>query len=118
MREKAHRELSEIQVTEGSMFSLLVGLYNFRNKLKQKASQRHETEKDYMATMNAFGITTAEYSGDTALEVDTTQENEAPNSSDGLLDENVSNPYPFESSELHCDIGESIINDHFSIPHF
>ncbi|XP_065913159.1 uncharacterized protein [Dysidea avara] len=71
----------------------------YKNSLKQKASQRHEIEKDYMVTMNAFGITTAEYSGDTALEGDTLEQNDE--SSTMLIDENVSSPHLFESSAIH-----------------
>ena len=73
--------------------------------MKQKASQRHEIEKDYMVTMNAFGITTAEYSGDTALEGDTLEQNDE--SSTMLIDENVSSPHLFESSAIHDTVSHS-----------
>lgn len=43
-----------------------------RCKLKQVANKRHETEKDYMVTLQAVGVTTSTYSCDTALEDDDT----------------------------------------------
>lgn len=79
--------------------------------MKQKASQRHETEKNYMATMNAFGITTAEYTGDTALEGDTLEEHELPTTStDMLMDESVNSPHLFET---HCDTRELLMRSSF-----
>ena len=44
-----------------------------RSKLKQKASHRHEQEKDFMVTLQTSGIITSSYSTDSALEADTVE---------------------------------------------
>ena len=38
-----------------------------RSSLKHKANQRHEEEKDYMVTLQAVGVGTGSYDGDSAL---------------------------------------------------
>ena len=76
--------------------------------MKQKASKRHESEKDHMATMNAFGIATAEYSCDTALEGATGEENvETPDDTDELADDDVNTSYLLESCQCDYEAGKS-----------
>ena len=41
-----------------------------RSHLKQLANKRHEEEKNYMATLEEVGLSTATYTGDTAVEAD------------------------------------------------
>ena len=41
-----------------------------RSHLKQLANKRHKDEKNYMATLEAVGLSTATYTGDTAMETD------------------------------------------------
>ena len=38
-----------------------------RSSLKHKANQQHEEEKDYMVTLQAVGVETGSYDGDSAL---------------------------------------------------
>ena len=40
-----------------------------RNELKKQANQRHEQEKEHMVTLQAVGISTSLYVGDTAVPV-------------------------------------------------
>ena len=55
------------------------------SKLKQEATHRHEREKDYMATLQAAGITTSSYSTDSALEEDNTNMFECDEEADNSI---------------------------------
>ena len=66
--QKKHTWVSQIQVRYIVTICIILLFWICRSVLNHKANQWHEEEKDYMLTLQAVGVGTAFYDGDSAVQ--------------------------------------------------